>query len=129
MLSSAKKRYLLAAYELADDISKGVRSKDIADRLCVQRPSASKMIHALCEEGLFDKEYYGKVHFTPEGLRYANRLYTDYLLLFEYFDGKLSLQEQNARRDAVTCLCDLSEEGRQSIISLVLSQQIANKSE
>ena len=79
--------------------------------------------------GMADKEYYGKVHFTPEGLRYANRLYTDYLLLFEYFDGKLSLQEQNARRDAVTCLCDLSEEGRQSIISLVLSQQTANKSE
>lgn len=120
MVSSAKKRYLLATYELINDQKAGVRSKDIADRLRVQRPSASKMIHMLCEDGYFEKEYYGKVHFTQEGLRYANHLYTEYLLLYEYFAERLSLQQDCARNDAITCLCDLSEEGKQGLISLVL---------
>lgn len=123
MLSSAKKRYLLAAYELGEDSDQGVRSKDIAKKLHVQRPSASKMIHVLCDEGLFHKEYSGKVYVTAQGFRYANRLYTDYLLLFEYFAGRLSIREENARKDAMTCLCDLSEEDRQSLISLVLANQ------
>lgn len=81
------------------------------------------MIHAPCDEGLFHKEYSGKGYVTAQGFRYANRLYTDYLLLFGYFAGRFSMREENACQDAMTCLRDLSEEGRQGLISFVLENQ------
>lgn len=84
MLSAAKKRYLFAIYELGQT-GKPIRSKDIASSLKLKPPSVSKMLNALSEDDLIEKEFYGTVTFTQSGAAMANQLYMDYLTLFAFF--------------------------------------------
>ena len=76
MLSAAKKRYLFAIYELGQT-GKPIRSKDIASSLKLKPPSVSKMLNALSEDDLIEKEFYGTVTFTQSGAAMANQLYMD----------------------------------------------------
>lgn len=122
MLSSAKKKYLFAICKLGLDGNR-VQSSDIASFLQVKRPSVSKMLKALSDDGLIEKEYYGKIAFTRLGLQIANGLYTNYLLLFEYFSKWLYLSEKNAAHDALICICDFSDEGVEKHISILLNKQ------
>lgn len=119
LLSSGKKRYLFIIHELGQN-GNAVHSKDIASSLSVKQPSVSKMLNALAEDGLIEKEYYGAATFTPEGARLSNKLYTDYLLLFSFFRKQLGLSESDSRHDAIVCLCDLSDAGVQRMASAVL---------
>lgn len=118
MLSSAKKRYLLAIHELGERGNE-IFSKDIAFSLKIKRSSVSKMLKAMAEDNLICKEYYGKVQFSEQGARLANRLYTRYRLLYEYFYKYLQVSGEEARQDAIFCLCDLSENSLQKIASFV----------
>lgn len=120
MLSSAKKRYLLAIYELGEQGNE-VYSKEIAAALKVKRPSTSKMLKSLTEDELIDKEYYGTVRFTQKGAQLANQLYTNYLLLNSFFTDTLEVEKSSARQDAVHCLCELSEDSIEKLSCLVLT--------
>ncbi|MFR2562365.1 MAG: metal-dependent transcriptional regulator [Anaeromassilibacillus sp.] len=82
MLSSGKKRYLFIIHELGQN-GNAVHSKDIASSLSVKQPSVSKMLNALAEDGLIEKEYTAPQ--PHAGGRASNKLYTDYLLLFSFF--------------------------------------------
>lgn len=119
MLSSSKKRYLFAIYELGSD-GREVRSKDIAASLQIKRPSVSRMLNFLAEDGMIEKESYGTVHFTDEGARMANKLYTNYLILCSFFFEQLHVSAENSRCDAIFCLCDLSEESFEKMSAIVL---------
>nr|WP_319487748.1 metal-dependent transcriptional regulator [uncultured Caproiciproducens sp.] len=119
MLSSSKKRYLFAIYELGFD-GREVRCKDIAASLQVKRPSVSKMLNFLTEDGIIEKECYGSVHFTDEGARMANKLYTNYLLLCTFFFEQLHVSAENSRHDAIFSLCDLSDESIEHFSEIVL---------
>ncbi len=121
MLSSAKKRYLLAIYELSESGNE-VFSKDIAGVLRVKRPSVAKMLKSMETEGFFCKEYYGKVGLSKEGARIASRLFTQYLILNEFFLNYLKVPKDDARNDAITCLCDLSESSLEKLEEIVLKK-------
>ena len=122
MLSAAKKRYLFAIYELGQT-GKPIRSKDIASSLKLKPPSVSKMLNALSEDDLIEKEFYGTVTFTQSGAAMANQLYMDYLTLFAFFHQALEIPEFHARKDAILCLCDLSEPSRKKIASVILDSR------
>lgn len=122
MLSSSKKRYLFAIYELGSD-GREVRCKEIAASLQVKRPSVSKMLNFLAKDGMIEKECYGAVHFTDDGARMANKLYTNYLLLCTFFFKHLHVSAENARRDAIFSLCDLSDESIENLSEFVLKTQ------
>ncbi len=122
MLSSAKKRYLFVIYELGKHRSE-VSSKDIAFSLKIKRSSVSKMLKAIAEDNLICKEYYGKVQFSKQGVKIASQLYNKYVLLYAYFYKYLKISKEEARHDAILCLCDLSEASVQKISSLVLAEQ------
>ena len=117
-----KKRYLFAIYELGQT-GKPIRSKDIASSLKLKPPSVSKMLNALSEDDLIEKEFYGTVTFTQSGAAMANQLYMDYLTLFAFFHQALEIPEFHARKDAILCLCDLSEPSRKKIASVILDSR------
>ncbi len=120
MLSASKKRYLFTIYELGCD-GRAVQCKDIASSLGVKRPSTSKMLKILAEEDqLIEKEYYGTVQFTATGAKLANELFTSYQLLYAFFCNELGTPPEQARKDAVFCLCGLSEESIERIAQRVL---------
>lgn len=126
MLSSAKKRYLLVIYELGGHGNE-ILSKDIAISLKIKRSSVSSMLQAIANDNLISKEYYGKVQFSEEGARLANQLYIKYQLLYAYVFNHLQVCEEEARQDAILCLCDLSENSLKKMASLVLEKHEAMK--
>jgi DtxR family Mn-dependent transcriptional regulator len=109
MLTCSGTRYLLAIYELSSE-GKPVRSVDIARALHVSRASVVKMLSSLAQRGMVSKPYYGDVLLTGQGIRRANRVFTCYLLVYDYFSRQLSVTPQTARKDAADFVCLLSEE-------------------
>lgn len=71
-LTDAQIKYLAVLHDL-DAQGKGVRSIEIVRTLGISRPSAHSMIERLAERGLVQKEYYGVVYLTEEGISEAER--------------------------------------------------------
>ena len=82
-LSQTACRYLLTIYELRGGLD-AVRSVDVSRRLNVAASSVAHMLGILDREGMIERRRYGRVRLTPDGLRSANRLYTDRMLLETY---------------------------------------------
>lgn len=110
---------MFAIYGLGSD-GREVRCKDIAASLQVKRPSVSRMLNFLAEDGMIEKEYYGSVHFTDKGTRVANKLYTNYLILCTFFFEHLHISAENTRHNVIFSLCDLSDESIENLSEIVL---------
>ena len=119
-LSQTACRYLLTIYELGSGLD-AVRSVDVSRRLNVAASSVAHMLGILDQEGMIERRRYGRVRLTPDGLRSANRLYTDRILLETYLREHLGVDGETARLDADRCLCCLSPATRERMSEMVLS--------
>lgn len=118
MLSCARIKYLFAIYELGAEGNE-VRLTDIANILKVKKSSVSKMLTAIAEDKLIEKRGNGTIHFTEEGAKLVNQLYVKYITLNQFFKGHIGSNEEDARKDAIACLCNLSEGNSEKIASIV----------
>lgn len=118
-LTPSAARYLLAIYTLSDG-GHAVRSVDVAQELSVARASVVKMLRRLVGDGLVQKEYYGNIQLTPAGIREANRIYTLFTILEHFFRSSLAVSAESAKRDAISCLCFLSQESLEQLTLLSL---------
>lgn len=120
MLSSTKRKYMLIIYELSN---KGniVRSIDISKALSVKKASISLMLPNLIEEKLIERADDGSIILTKTGAVFGGDLYLKYLALHRFFKEKLASSDENARHDAICCLCSLSDANANNMIEYVLS--------
>ena len=102
-------RCLLAVLALSDT-SERVASKDVAHLLGVRKPTIHNTLLALQERGLIDKERYGDVHLTDEGLAAARRLERQRDDLALLFARELGLESEEAVRAAILMISELSED-------------------
>ena len=120
MLTSTKKRYMFIIYELGNN-GRSVRGTDIARALNVKKASVSLMIPNLVNLGLVSRTEDGRIDLTKHGTVYANDLYVKYLPLYKFFKEKLNSSDENARTDAICCLCSLTDENTNSITEYILT--------
>lgn len=104
-----------------------MRSVDIARMMEVSPASVVHMMGVLSQGGFVRKRRYGQVQLTGEGIRTANRLYTKAALLEAFFLQELGVDDQIARRDAVSCLFALSEESIEHICCRALQKEAGNR--
>lgn len=121
MLSANKKKYLFTVYELGY-YGESIRSVDIARKLGVKKASVSNMLPSLIEENMVSKDENGIISLTPDGAKYASGLYLKYLTFYEFFSVNLRGSRENARKDAIICLCSLSDENTESITDYILKE-------
>lgn len=121
MLSSTKKKYLFVIYELGY-YGNSIRSVDIARALGVKKASVSNMLPVLIEENMISKDEHGFISLTSVGAKYASNLYLKYLTFYEFFSVKLGGSKDNARKDAIICLCSLSDENTENITDYILKK-------
>ena len=102
-------RCLLAVLALNENYER-VASKDVAHLLGVRKPTIHNTLLTLQERGLIDKERYGDVHLTDEGLDTTHRLERQRDDLALLFSRELGLEPEESVRAAILMISELSEE-------------------
>lgn len=125
MLSSTKKKYMFIIYELGN---KGatVRNIDISKALGVKKASVSLMLPNLVSENLIVRADDGSIELTKSGVHFAGDLYIKYLTLHQFFKEKLGSNDENARTDAICCLCSLSDANANNMTEYILNEHGKN---
>lgn len=101
-------RCLLAVLALNEAYER-VASEDVAHLLGLRKPTVHNMLAALQEKGLIDKERYGDVRLTDEGMELARRLEQqrdDLSLAFV----RMGLDHDEALKAALLIMSGLSQE-------------------
>lgn len=87
-----------------------VRSVDIADRLGYSKPSISRAMGILKNDGYITVERGGQIMLTAEGKSKAEEVYGRHVMLYEFLNKILGVSEENAERDACRIEHILSDE-------------------
>ncbi len=95
-LTDSLGRYLLAIHELSVE-NKVARSKDIAQAVCVSRPSVTGALQKLNKMGLIDYEPYGYVSLTENGVNEARKLLLKHRATQDFLQLALGLPEERAQ--------------------------------
>ena len=94
-LTESQLQYLLTIYELSEE--QGVaRSREIANRLGVSRPSVTGALRALAERGYAYYEPYGQIRLTGDGAHEARQMLLRHRAAHDFFVSVLGLAEERA---------------------------------
>lgn len=107
-LTYAQKKYLFAIYKLSQRGGE-VRSSDIARLVGVSKASTAIMTERLVESGFIEKEYYGKITLTESGINIAKPIFTNFIVIHNFLENVLGLDEETADNDAVQISVHASE--------------------
>lgn len=118
-MTDAVKKYLLAIYELSNG-GASVKSTDVSKHLNVTKSSTAKMTARLEEQGYISKPHYSDITLTALGIKTASNLYTNMLILEEFYSKFLKVPQDIAKMDAVTCVCGLSDFTIDKLIKLTI---------
>ena len=94
-LSDSLGRYLLAIHELSVE-HKVARSKDIAEVVCVSRPSVTGALQKLNKMEMIDYEPYGYVSLTDAGIAEARKLLLKHRATQDFLELALGLSKTRA---------------------------------
>lgn len=92
-----------------------VRSIDIANELGYSKPSISRAVGILKENGYITVDESGYISFTVEGLRLAESIYERHITIKKFFIDVLGVSEQTAEQDACKIEHILSEESYEKL--------------
>lgn len=75
----------------------------------VSKASTTAMAAKLCESGYIKKEHYGQINLTESGIKAANSIFTSYVIIRNFLENALCLDEKTADEDAVKIVIHASE--------------------
>ena len=99
MISKALEEYLKTMYILQVQ-GKELRVTDIANQMNISKPSVTKAINSLKENGLVDYETYGKIELTENGNDLAKKILEAYDISYVFFKEVLGLDDEASKREA-----------------------------
>ncbi len=99
VLSSNMEDYLEAIYNIVQE-KNAARSKDIAEKLGVNRSSVTGALHSLAEKKLINYTPYDFVTLTPRGEKLAEGISHRHMVLREFFVDMLGIGEEEAEESA-----------------------------
>lgn len=79
---------------------KELRVTDIANQMNISKPSVTKAINSLKENGLVDYETYGKIELTENGNDLAKKILEAYDISYVFFKDVLGLDDEASKREA-----------------------------
>lgn len=107
-LSYSQKKYIFAIYKLGQN-GEEVKSSDVARLVSVSKASTATMTAKLCESGYIKKEYYGQINLSESGIKAANPIFTSYVIIRNFLENALGLDEKTSDEDAVKIVIHASE--------------------
>ena len=107
-LTYAQKKYLFAIYKLGQN-GGVVKSSEVAKIVGVSKASTAIMTEKLAESGFIEKEHYGRIELTESGIKAANPIFTNCIIIRDFLKTTLGLDENTADEDAVQISVHASE--------------------
>ena len=107
-LCAGQCKYLLTVFDLTKT-HKNVRSVDIANKLSVTRSSVSRMLKCMSRLELINSDYSVSVKLTESGYQLANKLYTSFDLIYQFFSNILKLSEDEAYEQSLLFIASFPE--------------------
>ena len=98
VVSESRENYLETIFVLSQD-KKQIRSIDIVNELEFSKPSVSRAIKGLREEGYIEVDSNGHITLTEEGLAIAESMYERHVLISDWLIY-LGVDRKNAVQDA-----------------------------
>lgn len=92
-----------------------VRSIDVARELGFSKPSVSRAVGLLKEDGFIETDKDGMILLTKDGLAMAERIYDRHQVLTEFLMNTAMVSKETAEKDACKIEHILSEETYQGI--------------
>ena len=86
-----------------------MKSSEVARLVGVSKASTAAMAVKLCESGYIRKEHYGQIGLTESGVKAANSIYTSCIIIRDFLENALGLDEKTADADAVKIVVHASE--------------------
>ena len=99
MISKALEEYLKTMYILQVQ-GKELRVTGIANQMNISKPSVTKAINSLKENGLVDYETYGKIELTENGNDLAKKILEAYDISYVFFKDVIGLDDEASKREA-----------------------------
>jgi len=116
--------YLEAIYVLASSEANGaVRTTDVANHLGVSKPSVSRAMTLLREDGYIHQETYGDIFLTAKGRSLASEVYDRHKKLTIFFRDILGVSQELAEHDACLIEHDISKESMLKLTEFVKNYQ------
>ncbi len=97
--TESKEMYLETIYLLERE-SQHAHTAEIAKLLQVSKPSVTKAMGVLKEEGLIEQERYGPVVLTKRGREISEKIYENHKLITQFIIGSLGLSPKQAEENA-----------------------------
>lgn len=88
-----------------------VRSVDIASELNYSKPSISRAMNILKDDGFITVEQGGQIMLTEKGLQKAESVYERHVIITDFFEKILGVSPENASHDACKIEHIISDEG------------------
>lgn len=107
-LCAGQCRYLITLYHLSSR-SNIVRSVDIARTLSVTRPSVSRMLKCMAEQGIIEPDFSTGVKLTAEGRNHAEKLSERFNDVYDFFMDILKLDRDEAYEQSIQFLASFPE--------------------
>ena len=82
-LTYAQKKYLFAIYKLGQN-GGVVKSSEVAKIVGVSKASTAIMTEKLAESGFIEKEHYGRIELTESGIKAANPIFTNCIIIRDF---------------------------------------------
>ena len=114
MISKSTEEYLKTMYVLMKQ--KGsIRVTDIAKKMNCSKPSVTKQLNILKDNGYIEYETYGEIKITNKGIELAARSLADYDILYILLHDVIGVNDKDAEGDAVKIKSVISNETLRSI--------------
>lgn len=97
--NESKEMYLETIY-LLERQDHHAHTAAIAKRLGVSKPSVTKAMSLLKEQGLVQQERYGPVSLTKKGLALSKKIYENHKLITQFIISSLGLDAEQAEENA-----------------------------
>jgi len=121
-----KEDYLRAIHQISLEERK-IRSKDIAGKLGISKPSVSEMLRKLHKEGLVKIKPYSKIFLTKKGKLEAEKNYFRYETIKDFLIKFLNSEKNSAEKDAHNLEHAFSQETIERMRELLQGKKINEK--
>ena len=108
-MTTSQIRCLLAVLALSEAYEH-IESKNVAHLIGVKKPTVHHTLALLQQQGLIDKELYGDVQLTQEGLNLAHTLETQRDDISLLFSRQFELSPDESAKAALALMSELTEE-------------------